>query len=250
MLLLPFLAGALTQGDWDRTVAVRLLAVLLAFVLREPLTVLARQRWVWRVRRAETKVAVRAISWQTPALVLCGAYLWMRLPHWPLAILGAGGALWTSIAIRMTILNRIRSLALQLVSTFVLASTGLLAALSESASLPSWSWPLWALMGVHGSIGVITVHARLERRLRSARGTGGISAAARIGAALLLLTALIAWQFDFGAYAPPLAFSAFVAVIELVRLKRVPDEAFTRVGIRMMLLSLVHMALVVNALRP
>lgn len=127
-------------------------------------------------RSSETKVAVRTITWQAPAPVLCGAYLWTRLPHWPLAILGAGGAMWTGIAIRMTILNRSRSLPLQSLSTFVLASTGLLAAVSEATSLPAWSSPLWALMGVHGSIGVITVHARLERQ---ASGIGYSKADAR-----------------------------------------------------------------------
>lgn len=248
MLLLPFLAGAFLRDRWDVTVGVSALTVLLAFVAREPLTVLARQRWVWRTRRPESVIAKRNLMWQAPALAACGAYLLIHLPHRPLLLLGAGGALLTGAAVWMAVHNRSRSLALQLVSALALACTALLPALSHAEDLAAWFWPLWAMIGIHGSIGVVTVHARLEQRLKSRKKQSFANEAAVLGAALLGLVALAAWWFQLGPYATPLAFSAVVAAVELVRLRTVGDEPFTRVGIRMLLFSLVHAALVVGVL--
>ena len=249
MLLLPFVAGAVLGGRWDPPIFVSLLAVLLAFVVREPLTVLARQRWVWRLRKPESGTAIKALAWQAPVLLGCGLYLWMRLPRAPLLILGVGGALLTGTAVWMAVHNRSRSLALQLVSAFALASTALLAALSTTGGLPVWSWRLWGLMSAHSLIGVLTVHARLEHRLAPRTGRRSLTTrVAMLGVGLLTVVALGAWLFELPDYAPPLAFSALVAAAELVRLRSVGDEPFRRVGLRMLLLSLAHLAIVVGSL--
>jgi len=251
MLLLPFVAGIVLGGRWTGPVFIALAAVFLAFVIREPLTVLARQRWVWRERKPEAETAIRALAWQAPVLVCCGVYLWMRLPHGPLLALGLGGSVLTGTAVWMAVHNRTRSLPLQLVSAFALASTALLAALATTEGLPFWSWQLWALMSLHSAIGVLTVHARLEHRLSTRKGgPARASGVAMLGVGLLAAAALGAWRFGLPAYPLPLVFSATMAAAELIRLRRITDEAFTRVGVRMLLVSLVHMALVVGVLWP
>ena len=46
ILLVPFVAAAVLGWPWTLDLLVSFAAILLAFVVREPLTVLARQRWV------------------------------------------------------------------------------------------------------------------------------------------------------------------------------------------------------------
>jgi hypothetical protein len=106
-------------------------------------------------------------------------------------------------------------------------------------------------MGLHSLIGVITVHARLERRLE--RRTDRPAPLGRMAAALaaiLAAAAAAAWALRLDACFAPLGFTAFVATLELSRLRRdsALDEPFANVGVRLLLFSLAHATLVVLAL--
>ncbi len=253
MLLLPFLAGAILGKNWNADLAVSLMAVLLAFIIREPLTILARQRWVWRLGKPETETAKRALLWQTPLLLLCGFYLWTQLPKAPLAAMAAAGFVMTVAAVWMALHNLSRSIALQIISALTLSSTGLLAALAATSRLESWAWQLWALMSLHSMVGTFNVHARIEKKLEGKTGRPSQSAAmTKAFIALLLALAVGAWFTPYRASATPLAFSAALAAIELRRLSAPGafQEPFTRVGLRMLSLSIAHLAVAVVALWP
>lgn len=140
---------------------------------------------------------------------------------------------------------------MQVVSAFALTSSGLLAALATAGRLPAWAWQLWVLMSLHSVIGTLNVHARLERKRRGRTARGSYSTAIAVGlAGLLGVLAVVAWESAFRAGAVPLSFSALVALVELFRLRRpgALDEPFQRVGLRLLVLSLVHAALVVTFL--
>lgn len=251
MLLAPFVAAAILGGAWTLELLAGLAAILLAFIIREPLTVLARQKWVWRSPNPATASAKRALAWQLPVLLLIGAYLWASLPQLPLLALSAGGVALTLTAVWMTVRNRSRSIVLQVVSAFALTSSGLLAALATTGRLPMWAWQLWVLMSLHSVVGTLNVHARLEQKRRGRTTRGSYSTAIAGGlAGLLGGLALVAWQSEFWACAVPLGFSALVALVELARLRRpgALDEPFQRVGLRLLVLSLAHAALVVTFL--
>ena len=56
MLLQPFAAAAVVAAEWTPALGAALGAMLAVFLAREPLLVLARQRWVWREPRPETEI--------------------------------------------------------------------------------------------------------------------------------------------------------------------------------------------------
>ena len=75
MLLQPFAAAAVVAAEWTPALGAALGAMLAVFLAREPLLVLARQRWVWREPRPETARARRWLSVELAAAAACGAYL-------------------------------------------------------------------------------------------------------------------------------------------------------------------------------
>ncbi len=252
MLLQPFVAAAILCRTWNTELTVSLVALLVAFIIREPLVVLARQRWVWRDTRPETAVAKRVLAWEVPLLVLCGGFLWLRLPRMPLVALAALGLMMTGAAIWMTLKNRQRSTALQIVSAFGLSSGALLAALAGVHELPPWVWVLWLVLSLHSFVGVLVVHARLELRIRPSKEMHPSTAlrVAYVAVGFLLVPAIWAaatWSY---ALAGAIAFSIMVHLAELYQLQR--DEAMRerlqRVGLRMLGTSILHSALTVAAL--
>ncbi len=164
LLLQPFVFSAILarRGEWLLVAALGL--ALTGFVMREPLIVLARQRWVWRQRRPESGAAWRHLAWEAPlAAAMWGALAW-KVPLAPLAALTAVALGLTGLAAGMTAGNRQRSITLQVVSSVGLCSTALLAALAAEGSLRAWAWQLWVLLSAHAVSAILVVRARLEAR--------------------------------------------------------------------------------------
>ena len=93
LLLQPFVAAAILAGFWHWLLLPTLALVLLGFLLKEPLVVLARQRWVWRSPDQQTPVAWRWLAVVPLTLVaysalddLCRGKLtiWVERYKWPL----------------------------------------------------------------------------------------------------------------------------------------------------------------------
>jgi hypothetical protein len=226
--------------------------LLVAFIIREPLVVLARQRWVWRDTQPETAVAKRVLAWEIPLLLACGVFLWTSLPKVPLAALAAMGLIMTGAAVWMTLKNRQRSTALQIVSAFGLSSGAFLGALAGVHELPPWVWALWLVLSLHSFVGVLVVHARLELRIRTSKELHPSTAlrVAYVAVGILVVPAIWAASTWSYALAGAIAISIMVHLIELYQLGR--DEAMRerlqRVGLRILGTSLLHSALTVAAL--
>lgn len=256
MLLQPFLAAAIIGRTWSWLLPVSLLAVLVVFVMREPLLVLARQRWVWRTPHPETEAARRTLWWELPALVGCGLLLLTRIPLPWMAGLGGMAFLLTAGALWMTLKNRQRSVLLQLVSAAGLSASSLLVGYLAAGSMAApWIWWVWILHALHSQSGIFAVHARLDaiaaqrnpeklggqakRAASHAWRLEGVNAA--IGAAL---------AFWAGWVSVPVFFSVLIHVQSLMRLRN-PEalkEPLRKVGLRALAVSIVHSLAVILVL--
>lgn len=165
MLLQPFIAALIIYHRWNWEILPALAAVILVFLARDPLTVLARQKWVWKTEHPETQTAKRYLAIELPLLAVVGAALSMHWPLWILGLLGIGAAGLTSLAVLMTVKNRQRTVWLQALSAAGLSSSALAACLAISTSLPVWVWWLWALHAAHFLAAILVVHTRLEARI-------------------------------------------------------------------------------------
>lgn len=250
MLLVPFLAACILADSWNAALLLALLAVLLVFVLREPLIILVRQRWVWRDLHPETEAARRTLLLELPLLGVCGLWLALSAPLLPLAALGAMAAGLTAVAVWMTLRNRQRSVWLQIASAFGLGSSSLLVSVVCHGRIAPWAWWLWLFSSLHALAGVLTVHARLDHMAaqRNSKLAGQAARMRRTAWRVAMaqgLTAALAGLSDWR-FAMPLAFSAIIHMAELSRLER--QEPLKRVGFRALSLSLVHAAVAVIAL--
>ncbi len=251
LLLQPFVAGAILGGQWTNLFVPALGMVLMGFLMREPLTVMAREMWVFRRRGY---LAVRAAWWagvEGAALLGCLLTLARWAPLGALAALAGVGVVLTGAAVAVSLKNRQRSVAFQVVSAAGLGTTGLLAVLVGTGGIPGWAWWLWGLLSGHAMASIPVVHARLRARagrksdrverpwLAYAGQAGQLAAAGAV--------AMVEWRL-----AVPLMASALANGIELWRL-RTPanlEEALTRVGYRTLAVALLHMVLTITCLWP
>lgn len=252
LLLQPFAAGAVLAGQWTWPIAPALGLVLLGFLLREPLAVAARHRWVWRRGGEQFRVAILWLAALGAALTVCFALLVRSTPLAPLLALVGVGATLTATSVVVTMRNRQRSISFQLVSAAGLGTTALLAALVSTKEIPGWAWWAWGILTAHAMASILVVHARLQARaaLRGggASGTGGFAYA---GQALQLAAALAVSMVEVR-LALPLVLSVVANVAELRRLRtpRHLQEPLTRVGFRTLAVSLVHLAAAIVCLWP
>jgi hypothetical protein len=161
MLIVPWLCSAVLAGRFDANVLAGLVAALSLFLLREPLIVLARQRWVWRVRKPESETARRCVVAELIVLAVSGAWLCWNTPCTPLFALAAMAVTQTAFAVAMAVRNRQRSLALQISGAITLPATALLPAHAAGALDRSWPWLLWLALAQHHVAAVLVVRSRL-----------------------------------------------------------------------------------------
>lgn len=254
MLLQPFIAAVIVDRAFTWQLLPALAAVVLIFLIRDPLVIMARQRWVWRDQRPETGVACRYFAVELALLGLCGALLLTIWPFWILAALGGAAAALTILAVSMTVRNRQRAVWLQALSAAGLSSSALAACLALSGSIPVWGWWVWALHAAHFFAGIVVVHVRLEARVAlrkpGAPMTGALSRM-RWQAALLQTVfaaaaiGLLIFRLYF--YGAALAGSAVFHLIDLygVHTRRALSLPMKSVGKRALAASIVFTLLVV-----
>jgi hypothetical protein len=245
LLFQPFLAAAILGKRWDPYFVPAALLVLTVFVVREPLLILARQRWVWRVERPESQVARRCLAWQVPLTLVLAVLLAGRLPLAPLLLLGTVAAGLTALAVWMALHNRQRSIPLQAASSLGLGVGAVLAALVATGGIPVWTWRLWAVLSLHSLLAILVVHWRLDVR----QGREVPVWAPWIAAAPLLPAGLLAWS-GHPRIGAAVALSVMINAGELLRLRSPAsrEEPLVRVGIRTLAASLAHTAATVAAL--
>lgn len=248
LLLQPFLAGMMIAGDWSWFYLPALGLALFGFLLREPLLVFVRQKYIWKRESEETRVALRWTVGMAAGAALCAAPLAWVYPLFILGALLAAGILMTALAVGLALKNLQRSMVLQMVSAIGLTSTGWLAFIAVGKQSSAEAWLLWGLLAAHAVATIPIVHARLEMKAHkeSVRRT--------IGLALVLQAASVCAAiglFSIGSTLwVALAFSALANLLELRRLRdpQCMGEALKRLGLRLLGASIVHTIIAIGTL--
>lgn len=190
MLLTPFFAAAilLRQVSWQELAA--LLAATCALVIKDPLVVIARQRFLWKMEHPETRPAVRAAAWEAALMSVCAISLLLTRDWRPLLALFAGAGAFTALAVLVNLRNRQRSEWFQVASAAALSSSAAAACLAVRGAVPVWCWWLWALSALQATAGIFVVHARLDAKIAGRKGQSAARGSRR--AAMILVTALLA----------------------------------------------------------
>jgi len=249
LLLQPFVAAVVLTQFWTWLFLPTLSLVVLGFALKEPLVVLARQRWVWRNRNPQTAVAARWLLAELTGIVICLAFLLGQAPFAPFAALVGAALLLTLVAVWFTVKNKQRSVFLQLLSTAGLSSSALLVVLLATRALPIWAWLLWTILTLHASASILVVRARL--RLKTAGRSNPLDRPRQSAFVAQLLQLLVAGSLLIVHSSPalslPLLFSALWNSVQLYRLgnPRTLEEPLRRVGFRALTGSITHAVLVI-----
>lgn len=170
MLLTPFFAAAilLRRVYWPEAVA--LVAIGCAFAIKDPLVVLARQRFLWKQEHPETGPAKKSVLIEMLVLAAAGLVL-VTVRDWrPFVPLFLGAGAFTALAVALNVRNRQRSVWFQVSSAVALSSTALAACLAAQGTIPGWCWMLWMLCALQAASGIFVVHARLDARIAARKG--------------------------------------------------------------------------------
>ncbi len=248
LLLQPFAAGMMIAGTWTWFYLPALGLALFGFLLREPLLVLVRQKYIWRRETEETRVASRwTVGMATGAALCAGALAWVYPPMILVALL-AGGMVMTAVAIGLSLKNLQRSMALQIVSAVGLSSTGWLAVLAAGKQGSPQAWILWVVLSAHAVAAILIVHARLEMKSHkeSARKTLGLA----IGLQAVAIIAAVGLCWIASPLWIPVGFSALVNLMELRRLRNPQSlsEPLKQLGLRLLGASVAHTIVTVGSL--
>jgi len=253
MLLTPFFAAAilLRKLYWPEFVA--LVAIACAFAIKDPLVVMARQRFVWKNEHPETKAARRSVLIQTLLLALCGVTL-LLVRDWRAFIplfLSAGA--FTVLAVVLNVRNKQRSECFQVVSAFALSATALTASLSAENRIPKWCWALWLLCALQAAAGIFVVHARLDARIAARKGKTVETHNRRAAFVYQLILILAAVSLALFGHFWIAAALLLAAICYLAELRRQTNPAslqmpLKRVGVEALGLSIVYALLIVVGL--
>jgi len=252
MLIVPWLCSAVLAGRFDANVVAGLVAALSLFLLREPLIVLARQRWVWRVRKPESETARRCVVAELIVLAVSGAWLCWNTPCTPLLLLAAMALAQTAFAVAMAVRNRQRSLLLQISGSITLPATALLPAHAAGALDRPWPWLLWLALAQHYVAAVLVVRTRLAILAGKVRRPAGLLPVTALAVLLMAAVTALALATLRRELAVPPLFSAAVHLVELALLRRPKNlqEPIRRVGFRALGHSIVQAAMAVWAAAP
>jgi hypothetical protein len=170
MLFTPIVCAAILARNWRWAELATLTAAFAALAAKDPLVILARQRFVWKQRHPETTPALRWFAGWTVLLALSGVVLLFTWPLKAIVLLGLGVAAFSVLAVAVNVKNRQRSTLFQIASAFALTSSSLATSLSATGEIKPWCWWLWLFLALQATAGILVVHARLDARiaLRSA----------------------------------------------------------------------------------
>lgn len=256
MLLFPFVSAMVLTRAWDWALIPAAVAVLAAFLAREPLLALCRQRWLWTEPRPEAITARRTLWMITPVLATTGVWLLAVAPLVWIVALAAAATLLTTVYIYAALHNRQRSIYLQLAGSMGLSASCFMPYLALGRQPDAGLLLLWLAYIVHGTGSVLVVHSEIEARWeRKAAAAVHPPAHARKRAALL-------WQIVHGVVAgvlllasePELAFIllASLSMHTLVLLRRQQPAALATplraIGFRELGISTVFSALLLISL--
>jgi hypothetical protein len=165
MLFTPIVCATILSRGWRWSELATLTAAFAALAAKDPMVILARQRFVWKQWHTETTAAIRWFAGWTILLALSGIVLLTAWPFTATVSLGLGLGVFSALAIAINVKNRQRSTLFQIVSAFALTSSSLATSLSATGAVPTWCWTLWLLLALQATTGILVVHARLDARI-------------------------------------------------------------------------------------
>ncbi len=261
MLLTPFVAAPVLARTLRWQEAAAAVAIALAFAMKDPLVVLARQQWVWKLPQPQSRVAARWVLVEAVVVAACALALVLTGPWIAYVMLFGGAGLFMALAVWINMRNRQRATLFQVVSALALTSTSLMAAVAALGMIPGWCWRLWLLLAIQAAAGIFTVHARLDARiqLRTAQRNGaGVaepceSRDRRIALLICTLMALaglgaLATRSDWIGAALLVGAAGNVWDLRRQRDAQALQTPLTQVGLRSLGLSLVYAMLAIAGL--
>lgn len=253
MLFTPIVCAAILSRAWRWSELATLTAAFAALAAKDPMVVLARQRFVWKQRHDETAAATRWFAGWAILLALSGLALFVTWPLTATISLGLGVGVFSALAIAINVKNRQRSPLFQIVSAFALTSSSLATSLSASGTVAPWCWWLWLLLALQATAGILVVHARLDARIAlrsSAAAHENYRRAAQISLVVLVFSAVIASAFHCGFIALALALTAFGYAYDLHRQRsaKALQLPLKSVGQQALALSLLYATLLIIGL--
>ena len=255
MLLQPVVVASILARGWHWSMVAALLGVVAVFLVRQPLIVLARQRYVWKNVHPETAVAWRWLAGLAVGGALVGAVLWTRWPFELLVTMAAGAAAMTGLAVWATIRNRQRSLWLQIASAAGLTASSVAIEASARGSVTPWALWLWGALALQAISAILVVHARLDAKIHSrkpgARAVERPTAAFVSQAVLLIAAVTLASRHDWW-LAAAMGLPGLLNWFELVQIRnnRTLDTPLKTIGFKAMGLSLAVNVLLIIGLWP
>jgi hypothetical protein len=201
MLFTPIVCAAILSRSWRWAELATLTAAFAALAAKDPMVVLARQRFVWKQWHHETTAAIRWFAGWIVLLAVSGLVLLAAWPFKATVALGLGVATFSVLAIAINVKNRQRSTLFQIASAAALTSSSLATSLSAKGTIAPWCWWLWLLLALQATAGILVVHARLDARiaLRSAAlARENFRRAAQLSVVVLASAAVIALVFRHG----------------------------------------------------
>ena len=252
MLLFPLVSAIVLTRRWDWGLLPASAAALAVFLIREPLLMLARQRYVWKETRPETAAALRSLLVFGVVLGVSGAWLAVVASVPWLVGLGLAAAALTVVEIYGALHNLQRSALLQIAGSVGLASSALLPYLAAGLAPDTRLWLMIGAHVVHSAGAVLVVHARLEaaRALKTGNSVPLQNSAAVVW---LVLHAVAAGALALAGVPLLGLVLAIPLAVHAADLARVRNPVFLRtplrkVGLRELALSSVFSVLVVAAL--
>ena len=194
MLFIPIVCAAILSRQWRWSELATAMAAFAALAAKDPMVILARQRFVWKQRHPESSAAARWLAGWSAILFLSGLVLLRAWPLTAIVAMGIGVAAFSVLAIAVNVRNRQRSTLFQIASAAALTSSSLATSLSATGGIARWCWILWLLMALQATAGILVVHARLDARiaLRQAAPSGELSTRFRRAAQISLIALVCA----------------------------------------------------------
>lgn len=165
MLMIPIVCAAILSRQWRWSELATLTAAFAALAAKDPMVILARQRFVWKQQHPETAAAARWLAGWSVILLLSGLVLLKAWPLKAIIAMGLGVGVFSVMAIAVNVKNRQRSTLFQIASGVALTSSSLATSLSATGGIAPWCWGLWLLMALQATAGILVVHARLDARI-------------------------------------------------------------------------------------
>jgi hypothetical protein len=165
MLMIPIVCAAILARRWCWSELATLTAAFAALAAKDPMVIMARQRFVWKQQHPESLAAARWLAGWGAILILSGLVLLKTWPVKAVVAMGLGVALFSALAIVVNVKNRQRSTLFQIASAAALTSSSLATSISATGGIAAWSWVLWLLMALQATAGILVVHARLDARI-------------------------------------------------------------------------------------